>query len=103
MGLIFYMILNKKNLTRICFCCSYLHITGDQFGRPINGQREVSGYSYPEAANEWKATVSPVLIGSSWRLVTIHDTKLNFLSIACILFTDQLKMFLFFTAKEIYF
>ena len=35
----------------------YLHITGDQFGRPIQGQREVSGYSYPETGNEWKAMV----------------------------------------------
>ncbi|XP_044181397.1 stromal cell-derived factor 2-like [Acropora millepora] len=33
----------------------YLHITGEQFGRPIQGQREVSGYSYPETGNEWKA------------------------------------------------
>ncbi|KXJ23447.1 stromal cell-derived factor 2 isoform X2 [Exaiptasia diaphana] len=32
----------------------YLHVTGDQFGRPIHGQREVSGYSYPELGNEWK-------------------------------------------------
>lgn len=35
----------------------YLHVTGDQFGRPIHGQREVSGYSYPELGNEWKTMV----------------------------------------------
>lgn len=34
----------------------YLHVTGDQFGRPISGQKEISGYSYPETGNEWKAT-----------------------------------------------
>ncbi|EDO45492.1 predicted protein [Nematostella vectensis] len=32
----------------------YLHITGDQFGRPIHGQREVSGFNYPDVSNEWK-------------------------------------------------
>ena len=36
-------------------------MTGDQFGRPIHGQREISGYSYPEAGNEWKATVRPMI------------------------------------------
>ena len=38
----------------------YLHVTGDQFGRPIHGQREVSGYAYPDHNNEWKAAVSTV-------------------------------------------
>ena len=84
------MKLNKKRLlTRICFCCSYLHITGDQFGRPIHGQREVSGYSYPETGNEWKATVRLVMIDSSLRFVTIHNTMLNFVNK---LFTNQFKM-----------
>jgi len=35
--------------------CSYLHVTGDAFGRPISGQREVSGYSSPNDLNHWKA------------------------------------------------
>lgn len=39
------------------FCFRYLHVTGDQFGRPIHGQREISGYSYPEPGNEWKTMV----------------------------------------------
>ena len=81
-------------ITRICFCCSYLHITGDQFGRPIHGQREVSGYSYPETGNEWKATVRPVLIDSSLYFATIHSTELNFVNFACRLFTNQFKVFL---------
>ena len=37
---------------------SYMHTTGDQFGRPINGQREISGYQTIESGNEWKAMVS---------------------------------------------
>ena len=34
---------------------SYLHITGDQFGRPIQGQKEVCGYSMVNEGNQWKA------------------------------------------------
>ena len=81
--------MKKRLLTRIWFCCSYLHITGDQFGRPIHGQREVSGYSYPETGNEWKATVRLVMIDSSLHYVTIHNTVLNSVNK---LFADQFKM-----------
>ena len=35
--------------------CSYLHVSGDTYGRPISGQREVSGYSSPSDLNQWKA------------------------------------------------
>ena len=38
-----------------CLCVSYLHVSGDTFGRPIHGQREVSGYSVPNELNYWKA------------------------------------------------
>jgi len=31
----------------------YLHVTGDAYGRPINGQREVSGYSSLSEQNYW--------------------------------------------------
>jgi len=34
---------------------SYLHIAGDTFGRPIHGQREVSGYPSPSELNYWIA------------------------------------------------
>ena len=33
---------------------SYLHISGDTFGRPISGQREVSGYPSPSELNYWQ-------------------------------------------------
>jgi dolichyl-phosphate-mannose--protein O-mannosyl transferase len=33
----------------------YLHMTGDTFGRPINGQFEVSGIAYSNSKNLWKA------------------------------------------------
>ena len=34
---------------------SYLHVSGDQFGRPIAGQKEVSSFSYAHENNLWKA------------------------------------------------
>eukprot|EP00914_Ancora_sagittata_P000030 GHVO01000354.1.p1 GENE.GHVO01000354.1~~GHVO01000354.1.p1 ORF type:complete len:139 (-),score=1.07 GHVO01000354.1:112-528(-) len=33
----------------------YLHVSGDSFGRPIHGQREVSAYSAANELNYWKA------------------------------------------------
>ncbi|EDV20345.1 uncharacterized protein TRIADDRAFT_32080 [Trichoplax adhaerens] len=41
---------------------SYLHLTGDVFGRPINGQYEISGYHATERGNLWKAAVGPCYI-----------------------------------------
>lgn len=32
---------------------SYLHVTGDTYGRPISGQREVSGYASLSDNNYW--------------------------------------------------
>lgn len=34
---------------------NYLHVAGDTFGRPIHGQREVSGYPTPSEMNYWQA------------------------------------------------
>jgi hypothetical protein len=34
---------------------SYLHVTGDTYGRPIKNQREVCGYSSPNELNYWQA------------------------------------------------
>ncbi|XP_041360908.1 stromal cell-derived factor 2-like [Gigantopelta aegis] len=33
----------------------YLHVSGDSFGRPIHGQREISGYPSPTEMNYWQA------------------------------------------------
>ena len=35
----------------------YLHITGQTYGRPIAGQKEVSAVSYTAKGNLWKAMV----------------------------------------------
>ena len=34
---------------------SYLHVNGDTYGRPIHGQKEVSGYNSPNEYNFWQA------------------------------------------------
>jgi dolichyl-phosphate-mannose--protein O-mannosyl transferase len=39
----------KHELTK-----KYLHISGDTYGRPIQGQYEVSCYNYPNQQNLWK-------------------------------------------------
>ena len=38
-----------------CVCFSYLHVTGDSYGRPIRGQREISGYPSVSELNYWEA------------------------------------------------
>ena len=32
----------------------YLHLSGDTFGRPIHGQKEISAFSYANSQNLWK-------------------------------------------------
>ncbi|CAI9721385.1 stromal cell-derived factor 2-like [Octopus vulgaris] len=34
---------------------SYLHVNGDVYGRPIQGQREVSAHDHPNEKNYWQA------------------------------------------------
>ena len=36
----------------------YLHSTGHTYGRPIQGQREISGHSYANDGNLWRAMVN---------------------------------------------
>ena len=33
----------------------YLHVSGHTYGRPIQGQFEISGVTTPSRANQWKA------------------------------------------------
>lgn len=47
--------LHIENEKLLCLFVSYLHVSGDSYGRPIHGQREVSGYSSPSELNYWKA------------------------------------------------
>lgn len=34
---------------------SYLHVTGDTYGRPIHGQKEISAYPSVHEFNYWQA------------------------------------------------
>jgi len=40
------------------FACfyRYLHVTGDTFGRPIHGQKEVCSYGSANELNYWKVS-----------------------------------------------
>ena len=54
----------------------YLHSTGHTYGRPINGQREISGYPTANRQNLWKAMVCSlgfVLHGINLLLVSGGD------------------------------
>ena len=44
-----------KTLVRLVCVSRYLHSTGHQYGRPIAGQKEISGYKYATDDNLWKA------------------------------------------------
>ena len=39
---------------RVPYECRYLHMTGDTYGRPIPGQREVSAVSSPASGGMWR-------------------------------------------------
>jgi len=44
---------NFKRIDLLFF--SYLHVSGDTYGRPIHGQKEVSGYASISELNYWEA------------------------------------------------
>ncbi len=43
----------------------YLHLTGDTYGRPIHGQKEISCYSYANNQNIWKVDAGVYIRRSS--------------------------------------
>lgn len=43
----------------------YLHLTGDTYGRPIHGQKEISCYSYPNSQNVWQVDAGVYIRPSS--------------------------------------
>ena len=52
--------INLLNLYIIFY--RYLHSTGHTYGRPIEGQHEISGHRYVSDNNLWKAMVSRGMI-----------------------------------------
>ncbi|KAI0228508.1 Stromal cell-derived factor 2, partial [Lamellibrachia satsuma] len=50
-----YWVRDEKVRIKHVVTQSYLHVTGDAYGRPIHGQKEVSGYQSPTDLNYWRA------------------------------------------------
>ncbi|XP_046362512.1 stromal cell-derived factor 2-like [Haliotis cracherodii] len=55
----------------------YLHVSGDSYGRPIHGQREVSGYPTPSEMNYWIVNegifIKPANDPNTGKLMHDHD------------------------------
>ncbi len=64
-------IANKNKWIRIFF--RYLHLTGDTYGRPIHGQKEISCYSYANSQNLWKVDAGVYIRPSSEPLSSPRD------------------------------
>jgi hypothetical protein len=55
----------------------YLHLTGDTYGRPIHGQKEISCYSYANSQNIWKVDAGVYIRRSAEPLLTTRDDHFN--------------------------
>lgn len=55
----------------------YLHLSGDTYGRPIHGQKEISCYSYPNNQNLWKVDAGVYIRPSSEPLSSTRDDSQN--------------------------
>lgn len=55
----------------------YLHLSGDTYGRPIHGQKEISCYSYPNNQNLWKVDTGVYIRPSSEPLSSNRDESSN--------------------------
>jgi hypothetical protein len=70
-----YIVLDKKSIVNEFF--RYLHLTGDTYGRPIHGQKEISCYSYANSQNIWKADAGVYIRSSSEPLSSTRDDQFN--------------------------
>jgi hypothetical protein len=55
----------------------YLHLTGDTYGRPIHGQKEISCYSYANNQNVWNVDAGVYIRRSSEPLSSTRDDQSN--------------------------
>lgn len=55
----------------------YLHLSGDTYGRPIHGQKEISCYSYANNQNLWKVDAGVYIRSSSEPLSSSRDENSN--------------------------
>ena len=49
-------------MSSVYIMCRYLQCSGHQYGRPIAGQKEISGTKYPNQDAMWKALVCSLLV-----------------------------------------
>ncbi|CAF3511772.1 unnamed protein product [Adineta steineri] len=55
----------------------YLHITGDTYGRPIHGQKEICCYQYANSQNIWKVDAGVYMRPSTEPLSSTRDDQSN--------------------------
>ena len=55
----------------------YLHVTGDVYGRPIQGQKEISCYSSTSGQNIWHVDAGVYVRPSTEPLVSARDDRLS--------------------------
>ena len=67
----------------------FLHLSGDTYGRPIHGQKEISCYSYENNQNLWKVDAG-VYIRPSEPLSSSGDNPSNIRSSSFDHFDDEL-------------
>ncbi len=70
-----FMVITLENYYILFF--RYLHLTGDTYGRPIHGQKEISCYSYANNQNVWKVDAGVYIRRSSEPLSTTGDDRFN--------------------------
>ena len=51
----------------------YLHLSGDTYGRPIQGQKEISAYGYANNQNLWQVDAGVYIRPSSEPLSSSND------------------------------
>ncbi|CAF5181861.1 unnamed protein product [Rotaria magnacalcarata] len=67
--------MNRFKILKYLF--RYLHLTGDTYGRPIHGQKEISCYAYANSQNLWKVDAGVYVRQSSEPLSSTRDENYN--------------------------
>ncbi len=62
---------------KIFYLFRYLHVTGDTYGRPIHGQKEISCYSHANNQNIWKVDSGVYIRPSAEPLSSMRDENSN--------------------------
>jgi hypothetical protein len=63
--------------SEVFYLFRYLHVSGDTYGRPIHGQKEISCYAYANSQNLWKVDAGVYIRPSSEPLSSTRDEDSN--------------------------